>query len=202
MPANGVMPVKLFNFESLETLSLGGSIRWDGDPETVIFLKSSYRGTQGLLTTSDTDLERREVLIQAIGNSRSNVFNEEVRSELNSSDPSMRANAMDALRFPQDSESRALLQQSIAKESDLRARAIGYQALGYQPYDETTKNLLRQCVTSESWSNVRLECYRILVTRINDPETVSLLESRASSDQDEQLREVARQAVETARAKK
>jgi hypothetical protein len=132
-----------------------------------------------------------------MGNSRSNVFHEEVTKELSSNSPEVRAAAMDALRFPQDQDSRNTLESAISREPDLRSKAIGYQALGYQPFDERTKGLLSTCVNSESWSNVRLECYRILVTHMSDPWTKGLMSSRAASEPDQQLRELIAQALAT-----
>jgi hypothetical protein len=180
-------------------LAVGSSIRHDGDPDSVGFVKRAYRQADGFFGSSSDGPDQRELLLNAMGNSRSNVFDSEVKSELGSSSAEVRAAAMDALRFPRDNESRTALEAAISKEQDLRSRAIGFQALGYQPFDERTKGLLSQCVNGEAWANVRLECYRILVTHVSDPWTQSLLSSRLGSETESQLKELIQQALDTAK---
>ncbi|MBC7691516.1 MAG: HEAT repeat domain-containing protein [Methylotenera sp.] len=183
------------DFASTAGLALGSSIARDGDPETVKLLQSEWEKTSGFFTARQ-DQDKQVYLLSAMGNSKSNVFQDQVKTAARSSHDEVRAAAVHSVRFAQDDYSRNLIRTSIKSDSSTDVKLSAAQALRYQPFDEATRQLLIDC-SQDSHIGVKIQCYRVLTSRLEQPGIRQLLSSRLNSESDDQVRGLLQAALDT-----
>ncbi|MBC7693235.1 MAG: HEAT repeat domain-containing protein [Methylotenera sp.] len=174
-------------------LALGSSIAKDGDPETVKLLKNDWNKSSGFFANKQQQ-DQQIYLLSAMGNSKSDVFRDQVKSAASSSSPELRAAAVDSVRFAQDETSRALIRSAVKGDSNVDVRITAAQSLRYQPFDETTRQLLVDC-SSSSQLAVKMQCYRVLTSRIEQPGVRAILAGRLNSESDDQVKGLLQSAL-------
>ncbi len=176
-------------------LALGSSIARDGDLATIQLLKEAWKSQSGLLDSKPGADLKKEYLLAAMGNSKSDAFSDQVKSSIESSNPALRAAAVNSLRFAQDLKSRDMLTKALTADPSADVQTQAAQSMRYQPFDSKTESALKGC-TSNSDLGVKLECYRVLASRIQQTGIREYLQSRLSSETDVQVLGLLRQALE------
>ncbi len=168
-------------------LALGSSISKDGDPSTVDFISKEWKKAK---STSDAEQGRKEeILLLSMGNSKSNAFDKQIDDALESDSKVIQENAVNALRFNQNEDSREKLYSNLTENDFTDVRIVAAQSMRYQPKDDKTLEALKSC-TSDPEVGVRVECYRSLSALGSDEKIKSMLESAVGQEQDEQAKEV------------
>jgi len=168
-------------------LALGSSLSNDGDPQTIKFLNKEWEEAK---STQDEEQGRKEeILLLSMGNSKSNAFAEQIDDSLESESKVIQENAVNALRFNQNEDSREKLYTNLTGNDFTDVRIVAAQSMRYQPKDDKTLEALKSC-TSDSEIGVRVECYRSISALGSDDKIKSLLQSAAGQEQDEQAKEV------------
>ncbi len=190
------------DLSSTAGLALGSSIALDGDGNTIRYLHQQWNNVDPMFVASDEQKDKQRFLLSAMGNSKSNVFLDEVKQASSSSDPSMRRSAADAVRFAQDDQSRNLLFDQFIKDPSREVRLMAVEAIRYQPFDERSKNALQSCAISDSEIGVKINCYRALGYRIETTGVREFLQSRLGAESDEQVKNAIIQSLKITEANK
>jgi hypothetical protein len=154
--------------------ALGSSISNLPDPDLVRDFKDEFRNS--------ADGDKKAYILQVMGNNRGDQFHAEAIQSIRDSTPTVRAMAMESLRFSVEPGSRKQLFDAIAAEKAPSVKTIGYRTLQYQPYDSLTKETLYGCVGSETLESIRKACYDVLLSHLTDTETRNRLAARVQTE--------------------
>ena len=166
--------------------ALGASLNKVQDPSLVTELQQNYQAA--------TDNNSKVYMLQVMGNDQNMDFRPQIAAAAGSSDPSIRAAGIDALRFANDTAGQNLLNQAT-RDDNPGVRATAFRDLQYQPYNPQAFGSLSNCASGESDVSVRSVCVDVLCSHLNDPQTVSLLQNRASSETNPGLKMKIQEAI-------
>ena len=186
----------------MASFALGSSIAKDGDPNIVTLFKKDWQSSYGVFGDGTSEETKKSNLLLAMGNSKSNVFFDEVKEASNSSNPMLKNNAIDALRFNTDDASRTLLLNTLQKDPSEAIRTTAARSLSYQPFDLKTKIAATTCSSSDSSVAVKMECYHFLADHVADPEVRKFLEGRTSAEPDSRVQVIITQALQLEQVEK
>ena len=184
---------------SIAGLALGTAIALDGDPELVNFFHEEWNQASA---QPGSAAEKRGYLLSAMGNSKSDVFLDEVKIAADDSNPHLRAHAADAVRFAQDDPSRNILFEVFMKDRSPSVRQMAAASLLYQPWDNRTRTALLDCSAGDSDHGVRLTCYRALTNHADQPEIRQYLEQQSKAEKDSQIKDTILKALSVLDEKK
>ncbi|MBI2607047.1 MAG: hypothetical protein HYW49_13315 [Deltaproteobacteria bacterium] len=168
--------------------ALGASITKDPDPALVDQFKREIASAGG-------DTDKKVYLLQVMGNNKGTQFQAEVNSAYSSSDPQIRAAAIDALRWRKDEEGRNMLFAAIARETEPGVKTVAYRALQYQPYDTRTRDELSGCANREKDDSIRSVCYDVLLAHMQDAGTRDIIARNADRETSEPIKFKLRNAL-------
>ena len=163
-------------------LSLGASLNKNNDKEVVTLLQGKYeKGSE----------QEKRILLSAMGNEKTNLFQREIFDSLQSKNDDLREGAAFALRFKTDDESRNALAQTILNSRETKSVQVSaMDALAYQPYDDQTIHTLEKVLNNgQSNEEIRRRAYAILINKKQDPRTLQIIQKSLSSETDSDLKQ-------------
>jgi hypothetical protein len=170
-------------------LAIGTSISLDGDPKSVLFVQKQWdQADTGFSKPKSEDVNQQRYLLSVMGNSKSDVFIDQIKSVSNSDQVELRSGAAAAVRFNQDLKGRDLLFERFLKDTSSEVRLAAVNVLMYQPFDDRTKNALFGCSANDSDIGVKIACYRVLGYRIVQPGIREYLQSREGTETDSRVK--------------
>jgi HEAT repeats len=133
--------------------------------------------------------EKKEVLLQAIGNSASTRALPVLTKLVNDESPAIRASALDALRNIPQTEVDLLLRQALAKDTQAQVRLEAAFALGFRKTSVESFNTQKKVLAAEKDDKVRGALLDNLAKMHKQfPEVRSILTQAAKDDPSEYVR--------------
>jgi hypothetical protein len=168
-------------------LALGTSISHDGDPETVKYIREKYADADRLFSQKGEEVSQKKYILSVMGNSKSDVFQKEVKDAAQSDDPTLAKAAANSLRFVQNPSLRDLLIDNLAHHTNPSIRMAAVEAMAFQPFDPRTVEALSNCCSSETHLPTRISCYKVLIRHVDKPQIRQFLQSRQSAEKEDQV---------------
>lgn len=183
-------------------LALGGAARHASDStSTQDAARSAIRELQRGAADAK-DVQRRTLLLSALGNTASPDVLETLRAYLADPDPQVRAAATNALRLIPGAEVDALLADIVLRDAEPLVRRSAAEALGRRSLDARLLGVLSTSLRSDNDVLVRLSVVDVLAAGARTlPGVRELLTWASVNDAEATVRDAARRALDPKAAK-
>ncbi len=177
-------------------LALGGAARQAADAEsTTGVAQKTIRALERDLGAAGS-VERRTLLLSALGNTGSPDVLSTLRTQLSDADPRIRSAAINALRLIPGPEVEALLSAAVARDPDALVRRSAVDTLGGRPLTATTLDALLTALRSDADGMVRLGVVGAIAGQVgSSPVVRAALDAAGTHDPDVEVRKAAARAL-------